>query len=120
MRGEAAPAEPPKRGRKAKTAVRKSKVASGGDAKTPAKAPAEPEAGPSAKPQLPDDFEQIVSDLKKRKCRTAKRMRNAMKSFFGKTDESEIEGIIEAMVSSGYLLIESDGHVNWLEGADGK
>ena len=119
-RDEAAPAEPAKKGRRAKTASRKAKVASGGDAKTPVKAPVEPKADAPAKPQLPDDFEQIVSDLKKRKCRTAKRMRNAMKSFFGKTDESEIDGIIEAMINSGYMLVEADGHVNWLEGTDGK
>ncbi len=111
-------AEPVKKGRKTKTSARKAKVAAG--QKTSSKTPDEQKSGASGKSQLPEDFDQIVSDLKKRKCRTAKRMRNAMKSFFGKTDESEIDGIIEAMINSGYMLVEADGHVNWLEGADGK
>lgn len=62
---------------------------------------------------LPDGFEKIVEDLKSRKCRTVKRMRNAIKSFYGKTDEEEVERIIETMISRGHIIVEADGHVNW-------
>ena len=62
---------------------------------------------------LPDVFEKIAEDLKSRKCRTVKRMRNAIKSFHGKTDPGEIDAIIEAMMGRGYILVETDGHVNW-------
>ena len=65
-------------------------------------------------PQLPDDFEKIVEDLKSRKCRTVKRMRNAIKSFYGKTDSEEVERIINEMMSRGHILIGADGHVNWI------
>ena len=67
-----------------------------------------------AEPVLPEAYQKIVDDLKSRKCRTVKRMRNAMKSFYGKTDSEEIDGIIEAMIATGCILIESDGHVNWI------
>ena len=58
-----------------------------------------------------------MADLKARKCRTAKRMRNAIKSFFGKTNESEIDGLLEAMINKGLLLVGGDGHVTWCEPA---
>lgn len=62
---------------------------------------------------LPQDFDKIVADLKARKCRTAKRMRNAIKSYFGKKDDTEIDRLIEAMLNRGLLLIGPDGHVDW-------
>lgn len=72
------------------------------------------ESAPSAADRpLPVDFDRIVADLKTRKCRTAKRMRNAIKGFFGKTDETEIDAILEAMLNRGYILIGTDGHVEW-------
>ena len=67
-----------------------------------------------AKPALPEEYQKIVDDLRSRKCRTVKRMRNAMKSFYGKTDCEEIDRIIEAMIAMGCILVESDGHVNWI------
>lgn len=88
------------RGRRSKTAVKK----------TEKKAEQVPEA---AEMTTPADFDKIVADLKARKCRTARRMRNAIKSFFGKTDEAEIDRIIEAMINKGFLLIGADGHVDW-------
>lgn len=64
--------------------------------------------------QLPsDDFQKIADGLRERKCRTVKRMRNAMKSFYGKTDDVEIDGIIEGMINTGLIEIAADGHVNW-------
>lgn len=65
-------------------------------------------------PVLPEEYHKIVDDLKSRKCRTVKRMRNALKSFYGKTDADEIDRIIEAMISAGNILVEADGHVNWV------
>jgi len=63
----------------------------------------------------PEGFKEIVADLKARKCRTGKRLRNAIKSYFKKTDETEIDHIIETMINKGYMLVGSDGHVTWIE-----
>ncbi|MBQ9740094.1 MAG: hypothetical protein IJV91_04045 [Kiritimatiellae bacterium] len=67
------------------------------------------------KPALPEDFQKIVDGLKARKCRTVKRLRNAMKSFHGKTDVEEMDRIIEEMMNIGLILVEPDGHVKWVE-----
>lgn len=72
------------------------------------------EVSVSAEPSLPEEYQKIVEDLKSRKCRTVKRMHNAMKSFYGKTDSDEIDKIIKAMVAMGSILVEADGHVNWI------
>ena len=40
---------------------------------------------------------------------------NAIKSYFKKTDEIEIDYIIETMINRGYMLVGSDGHVTWIE-----
>ena len=97
---------PQKRGRKNQA---QKKSAAGQETKPtakPAKAPPEPE---------PEGFKEIVADLKARKCRTGKRLRNAIKSYFNKTDETEIDRIIEAMINGGYMLVAADGHVTWIE-----
>lgn len=76
------------------------------------------EEKPAAKPapaEEPEGFKEIVADLKARKCRTGKRLRNAIKSYFNKTDENEIDRIIEAMINGGYMLVAADGHVTWIE-----
>lgn len=61
----------------------------------------------------PEDFDKIVADLKARKCRTAKRLRNAIKGFFGKTNENEIDHIIETMINRNLIQVEADGHIDW-------
>jgi len=66
----------------------------------------------------PEGFREIVADLKARKCRTGKRLRNAIKSYFKKTDETEIDHIIETMINKGYMLVGADGHVTWIENPD--
>ena len=104
-------APPPKPARRRKKAQKKedapvnkvSESASSAAAPFP-KAPAEPEG-----------FKEIVADLKARKCRTGKRLRNAIKSYFRKPDETEIDSIIEAMINGGYMLVGGDGHVTWIE-----
>ena len=63
----------------------------------------------------PEGFREIMADLKARKCRTGKRLRNAIKSYFKKTDELEIDYIIETMINRGYMLVGADGHVTWIE-----
>lgn len=68
----------------------------------------------SEKPSIPEDFTKIAEDLKSRKCRTVKRIKNAIKSFHGKSDSEEIDRIIEAMMNTGLIVVEADGHVNWL------
>jgi uncharacterized protein YlzI (FlbEa/FlbD family) len=67
------------------------------------------------KPELPADFQKVVEGLKERKCRTVKRLRNAMKSFHGKSDEQEMDRIIEEMMNMGLILVAADGHVKWIE-----
>ena len=103
-----------KRTRRTKSAAKKSGKAGKAEEPQPppAAAPAERAAAPAARP-LPADFDRIVADLKARKCRTAKRMRNAIKGFFGKTDDAEIDAILEAMLNRGDILIGADGHVDW-------
>ena len=75
---------------------------------------AKPAVKPASSPE-PEGFKEIVADLKARKCRTGKRLRNAIKSYFKKTDETEIDRIIEAMINGGYMLVAADGHVTWIE-----
>lgn len=105
-----------KRTRRTKSAAKKSEKTGKAEEPQPppAAAPAEKAAAPApaARP-LPADFDRIVADLKARKCRTGKRMRNAIKSYFGKTDEAEIDHIIETMINRGYMLIGADGHIDW-------
>ena len=105
-----------KRTRRTKSAAKKGEKAGKAEEPQPppAAAPAEKAVAPvlAIRP-LPADFDRIVADLKARKCRTAKRMRNAIKGFFGKTDEAEIDAILEAMLNRGDILIGADGHVDW-------
>ena len=63
--------------------------------------------------EAPADFDKIVAGLKAHKCRTARRLRNAIKGFFGKTDEAEIDHIVETMINRGFILIGPDGHIDW-------
>lgn len=66
----------------------------------------------AGKPE-PADFDKIVAGLKAHKCRTERRLRNAIKGFFGKTDEGEIDHIVETMINKNYILIGADGHIDW-------
>ena len=88
------------RGRRSKTSAKKT-------------ASKEEQAPATVETAVPADFDKIVADLKARKCRTARRMRNAIKSFFGKTDEAEIDHIIETMINKGLMLVGADGHIDW-------
>lgn len=99
----------PKRGRHAKKDEPPAQADTPATPAEPAPAPTEGDAAEN------EEFDRIVADLKARKCRTAKRMRNAIKSFFGKTNESEIDSLLETMINKGLLLIGGDGHVTWCE-----
>ena len=120
--------EPVKKGRKTKKTSVKKSAGNAAEPQTAAGKDSAAESAPKSKkaaskkktadpeseaPALPDAFDKIVDDLKSRKCRTVKRMRNAIKSFHGKTDLAEIDAIIEAMMNRGFILVEADGHVNW-------
>ena len=100
--------KPAKRGRRRKKNAEQSSTAP--TANTSAK-----EASRTTEPPEPEGFREIVADLKARKCRTGKRLRNAIKSYFKKTDEIEIDHIIETMINRGYMLVGADGHVTWIE-----
>ena len=104
--------KPAKRGRRRKKNVESSATASTAD-KTQNTSVQEVSRAPET-PE-PEGFKEIVADLKARKCRTGKRLRNAIKSYFKKTDETEIDHIIETMINKGYMLVGSDGHVTWIE-----
>ena len=75
----------------------------------------EKEALPAEDLPDPEGFKEIMAGLKERKCRTEKRLRNAIKSFFKKTDDAEIDHIIETMINKGYMSIGANGHVTWEE-----
>ena len=100
--------KPAKRGRRRKKNAEQASTAS--TANTSAK-----EVSRTMDPPEPEGFREIVADLKARKCRTGKRLRNAIKSYFKKTDELEIDYIIETMINRGYMLVGADGHVTWIE-----
>ena len=105
-------AKPAKRGRRRKKNVESSTTASTGDqVQTPL---AEDVSRMTETPE-PEGFREIVADLKARRCRTGKRLRNAIKSYFKKTDDLEIDYIIETMINRGYMLVGADGHVTWIE-----
>ena len=105
-------ATPPKRGRHRKKNAEQSKTASTDDK---AKNTSAEEVSRMTETPEPEGFREIVADLKARKCRTGKRLRNAIKSYFKKTDEIEIDYIIETMINRGYMLVGADGHVTWVE-----
>ena len=115
---EAAPSAPRKT-RKAKPSAAGKDVGADPENAAEAKSAAKKKRSVSKKqpekPALPGDFREIVDGLKARKCRTVKRLRNAMKSFHGKTDDTEMDRIIGEMVDIGLILIEPDGHVKWIE-----
>ena len=105
-------AKPAKRGRRRKKNAESSATASTGDqVQTPL---AEDVSRMTESPE-PEGFREIVADLKARRCRTGKRLRNAIKSYFKKTDDLEIDYIIETMINRGYMLVGADGHVTWIE-----
>ena len=105
-------AKPTKRGRRRKKNTEQSATASTADKVQSTSAG---DVSSMTETPEPEGFREIVADLKARKCRTGKRLRNAIKSYFKKTDETEIDHIIEAMINGGYMLVGGDGHVTWIE-----
>ena len=105
-------AKPPKRGRRRKKNAEQSATAATEDKVQTSSAE---EVSRMTETAEPEGFREIVADLKARKCRTGKRLRNAIKSYFKKTDELEIDYIIETMINRGYMLVGADGHVTWIE-----
>jgi len=103
-------AEKPSRRGRGRQKAKLAKAASAASSSAPSE-----KAPPPPTPSEPEGFKEIVADLKARKCRTGKRLRNAIKSYFKKTDETEIDQIIEAMINGGYMLVGPDGHVTWIE-----
>ena len=105
-------AKPTKRGRRRKKNTEQSATASTADKVQSTSAG---DVSSMTETPEPEGFREIVADLKARKCRTGKRLRNAIKSYFKKTDELEIDYIIETMINRGYMLVGADGHVTWIE-----
>ena len=109
------PEKPMEETKPAKRGRRRKKNAEQSSAVSSATMPAKKETSRTTDPPEPEGFREIVADLKARKCRTGKRLRNAIKSYFKKTDEIEIDHIIETMINRGYMLVGADGHVTWIE-----
>ena len=108
------PEEPMEEPKPAKRGRRRKKNAEQASTVSTANMSAKESSRPTDPPE-PEGFREIVADLKARKCRTGKRLRNAIKSYFKKTDEVEIDHIIETMINKGYMLVGADGHVTWIE-----
>ena len=115
---ETAPTVPKKASRTKSAAVKKDSAVESekaGETKTAAKKKRTVAKKQTGKPALPEDFQKIVDGLKARKCRTVKRLQNAMKSFHGKTDVAEMDRVVEEMINIGLICVEPDGHVKWVE-----
>ena len=108
------PEKPTEETKPAKRGRRRNKNAEQASTVSPANTSAKESSRPTDPPE-PEGFREIVADLKARKCRTGKRLRNAIKSYFKKTDEIEIDYIIETMINKGYMMVGADGHVTWIE-----
>lgn len=55
----------------------------------------------------------MADDLKARKCKTAQRVKNAIRSFFNKQDPEEVDRIYDMMVKKGLMTVDANGHVTW-------
>ncbi len=55
----------------------------------------------------------MADDLKARKCKTAQRVKNAIRSFFNKQDPAEVDRIYDMMVKKGLMTVDTNGHVSW-------
>ena len=67
----------------------------------------------TATPKQPTEFQIIVADLQKRKCKKLVTLQNwLMKNLKKPADETE--KIIKAMKSRGFISIDENNKVTWL------
>ena len=80
---------------------------------TPQPAKVAPAPLTSATPRQPTEFQKIVADLQKRKCKKLVTLQNwLMKNLKKPADETE--KIIKAMKSRGFISIDENNKVTWL------
>lgn len=65
------------------------------------------------KPSAKMTVKMMADDLKARKCKTAQRVKNAIRSFFNKQDPAEVDRIYDMMVKKGLMTVDANGHVTW-------
>ncbi len=74
-------------------------------------APAKTDASQKAPAKM--TVKMMADDLKARKCKTAQRVKNAIRSFFNKQDPEEVDRIYDMMVKKGLMTVDVNGHVTW-------
>ena len=74
-------------------------------------APAKTDASQKAPAKM--TVKMMADDLKARKCKTAQRVKNAIRSFFNKQDPEEVDRIYDMMVKKGLMTVDANGHVTW-------
>ena len=80
---------------------------------TPQPAKVAPAPLTTATPKQPTEFQEIVADLQKRKCKKLVTLQNwLMKNLKKPADETE--KIIKAMKSRGFISIDENNKVTWL------
>lgn len=77
------------------------------------KLPTPAKAAVVKKPSAKMTVKMMADELRARKCRTAQRVKNAIKSFFNKQDPVEVDRIYDMMVKKGLMTVDSNGHVTW-------
>ena len=77
------------------------------------KLPTPAKAAVVKKPSAKMTVKMMADELRARKCRTAQRVKNAIKSFFNKQDPVEVDRIYDMMVKKGLMTVDVNGHVTW-------
>ena len=77
------------------------------------KLPALAKADAVQKPSAKTTVKMMADELRSRKCKTAQRVKNAIKSFFTKQDPAEVDRIYDMMVKKGLMTVDVNGHVTW-------
>ena len=65
------------------------------------------------KPSAKMTVKMMADDLRARKCKTAQRVKNAIRAFYNKQDPSEVDRIYDMMVKKGLMTVDASGHVTW-------
>ena len=77
------------------------------------KIPAPAKAVAAQKASAKMTVKMMADDLKARKCKTAQRVKNAIRAFYNKQDPSEVDRIYDMMVKKGLMTVDASGHVTW-------
>ncbi len=68
----------------------------------------------SASAKIPTEFERIVADLQKQKCKKLVALQHALMNLLRKPEEGT-KKIIKAMKSQGYISIDENNRITWLD-----